>query len=268
MSIKIGEKIKSLRKQKNISQEILANYLGISFQAVSKWENETAIPDVTLIPAIASFFGVSTDELFDFNLLEINKNVDNICTEAYRFRSSNPKMSEKILRNGLKKYPGNDILLNNLLYTMRSPERSDEVINLCKALIESTKYDDVKYDALRILAETYKSAGEYALAKTSIERIPEIYFTKLQLDALLLDGEDMYESAVKQKYISAEMLVEMLLRLADYYSQKSDNKKSKIQLLIAKKIIEAFKDDFTTKYTKQFYENSSDTLENINKQIL
>ena len=71
--IKLGEKIKSLRKQKNISQEVFANYLGVSFQAVSKWENETTMPDVTMIPAIASFFGVSTDELFDFNLYEIEK---------------------------------------------------------------------------------------------------------------------------------------------------------------------------------------------------
>ena len=66
--IKIGTKIKTLRKQKNISQEVFANYLGVSFQAVSKWENGTTMPDVTMFPAIASFFGVSTDELFDFVL--------------------------------------------------------------------------------------------------------------------------------------------------------------------------------------------------------
>ena len=41
--IKLGEKIKSLRKQKNISQEVLANYLGVSFQAVSKWENDSTM---------------------------------------------------------------------------------------------------------------------------------------------------------------------------------------------------------------------------------
>ena len=71
--IRLGEKIKSLRKQKNISQEVFANYLGVSFQAVSKWENGNTMPDVTMIPAIASFFGVSTDELFDFNLFEMEK---------------------------------------------------------------------------------------------------------------------------------------------------------------------------------------------------
>ena len=84
--MKLGEKIKFLRKQKNISQEVFANYLGVSFQAVSKWENGNTMPDVTLIPAIASFFGVSTDELFDFNLYEIEKQVTAICDEAYKYR--------------------------------------------------------------------------------------------------------------------------------------------------------------------------------------
>ncbi|MEG2373271.1 MAG: helix-turn-helix transcriptional regulator, partial [Niameybacter sp.] len=82
MNISLGEKIKALRKQKNISQETLANYLGLSFQAVSKWENALAMPDVTLIPAIASFFGVSIDDLFDFNLYEIEKNINDIVTRS------------------------------------------------------------------------------------------------------------------------------------------------------------------------------------------
>lgn len=42
--IKLGEKNKSLRKQKDISQEVLAGYLGVSFQAVSKWENGNTCP--------------------------------------------------------------------------------------------------------------------------------------------------------------------------------------------------------------------------------
>ena len=134
MNIKIGEKIKHLRKQKNISQEVLAQYLGVSFQSVSKWENETTMPDITLVPAIASFFGVSTDELFDFNLLETEQKVERICKEAYEHRESDPAKSEAILREGLKKFPGNDILLNNLLYSMRSPERAAEVITLCRSV--------------------------------------------------------------------------------------------------------------------------------------
>ena len=95
--IKLGEKIKSLRKQKNISQEVFANYLGVSFQAVSKWENGNTMPDVTMIPAIASFFGVSTDELFDFNLYEIEKNVEAIVDE----HSKNEAIAGIIVTSGI-----------------------------------------------------------------------------------------------------------------------------------------------------------------------
>ena len=61
--LKIGDKIKSLRKAQDITQEKLAAYLNISYQAISKWENGTALPDITLVPKIANFFGVSADEL-------------------------------------------------------------------------------------------------------------------------------------------------------------------------------------------------------------
>lgn len=73
MNLNIGNKIRRLRKSKNLSQEALARLLGVSFQAVSKWETGTALPDVTLIPAIASLFDVSTDELFEYNRVEAEK---------------------------------------------------------------------------------------------------------------------------------------------------------------------------------------------------
>lgn len=85
MELKLGEKIKSLRKEKNISQEVLAQYLGVTFQAVSKWENGAALPDLTLIPAIALFFGVSTDQLCDINLMEVEKQVLRIRDEAVKY---------------------------------------------------------------------------------------------------------------------------------------------------------------------------------------
>jgi len=64
MDIKICQTIKKLRLSNNISQDTLANALGISAQAVSKWENLKALPDITLLPDIADFFKVSIDTLF------------------------------------------------------------------------------------------------------------------------------------------------------------------------------------------------------------
>lgn len=269
MNMKLGEKIRTLRKARNLSQETLAQYLGISFQSISKWENNTSMPDVTLIPAIASFFEVSTDELFDFNTHEIEQRVDKICFEACQYRHSDPAKSEKILREGLKQYPGNDILLNNLLYTMRAPERNQETVELCKALIEGTKRDDVRFDALRILAETYRSMGEYSLCKETIRRIPEIYFTKLQLDALLLDGEDMYESACEQKHLSAEMLLDMILRLADYYEAHKEPERVHKELLLAKQIAQAMNEDLSTPFHEKTFQEyyGNQVLEIVNNRL-
>lgn len=242
--IKLGEKIKSLRKQKNISQEVFAGYLGVSFQAVSKWENGNTMPDVTMIPAIASFFGVSTDELFDFNLYEVEKQVEKICREAYRFRFTDAAKSEKILRDGLQRFPGNDIILNNLLYTLDYQTRADEVMNLCKTLIESTKDDSVKYDACRILATCYKENGQDDLVKPTLEIIPEIYFSKLELMASLLDGEDSYEAAQKHKNISAEDLIDMLLIAGKHLRKIGEEDKAVSQFKIAQKVMDAFQEDF------------------------
>ena len=64
----IGKKIKQLRFQYNYTQEQLAEKLGISSQAVSKWENNAAMPDITLLPALAETFGITIDELFDLTV--------------------------------------------------------------------------------------------------------------------------------------------------------------------------------------------------------
>lgn len=267
--IQLGEKIKSLRKQKNISQEVFANYLGVSFQAVSKWENNYTMPDVAMIPAIASFFGVSTDELFGFNQFEIEKQVDEICDEAYRYRFTDAARSERILRDGLQRFPGNDILLNNLLYTLDAQTRSEEVISLCKTLIESTKDDSVKYDACRILAECYKQNGMNDLIRPTLEKIPEIYFTKLELMALLLNGDDRYEAAQKQKNISAEDLINMLIVTGKHLKENGETEKAASQFRIAQKVIDAFADDFVESrwFQSTVFEYTSEQRKEIEKLL-
>lgn len=67
MEMKLGSTIKRLRIEQGITQEGLAEYMGVSFQAVSKWETNTTMPDITLLPKLAVFFGVSIDALFSIN---------------------------------------------------------------------------------------------------------------------------------------------------------------------------------------------------------
>ena len=66
----IGKNIKQLRRQKHYTQAQVAENLGISYHAVSKWENDISAPDIALLPAIAEMFGVTIDALFSDNVID------------------------------------------------------------------------------------------------------------------------------------------------------------------------------------------------------
>lgn len=63
MDMTIGKRIALLRRQKGLKQEDLANAMGVSPQAVSKWENDQTCPDISALPKLAQLLGVTTDEL-------------------------------------------------------------------------------------------------------------------------------------------------------------------------------------------------------------
>lgn len=73
----IGHKIKQLRSKASLTQEQLADRLGLSAQAVSKWENAVTMPDITLLPEIAEVFGISLDELFDLTVDQKLRRIEN-----------------------------------------------------------------------------------------------------------------------------------------------------------------------------------------------
>ena len=66
----IGNNIKQLRQQKNLTQDQVAEKLGVSYQAVSKWENNANTPDIALLPRIADLFGVTIDALFSDSIAD------------------------------------------------------------------------------------------------------------------------------------------------------------------------------------------------------
>ena len=81
----LGNKIRELRRQRNLTQEQLAASLNISAQAVSKWEMGASYPDVAMLPTLATFFKVSLDELFDFDVRNIDKDIEEIRIEFNKY---------------------------------------------------------------------------------------------------------------------------------------------------------------------------------------
>lgn len=78
----LGKQIKSLRLKRSITQEQLAQKLGVTSQAVCKWEKDNSMPDIALLPEISALFGVTIDELFGLNEAIHFQRIDNmLCNE-------------------------------------------------------------------------------------------------------------------------------------------------------------------------------------------
>ena len=60
----IGNQIKAFRLKKSVTQEAMAEHFGITAQAISKWECGTSVPDISLLPELSAYFGVTIDALF------------------------------------------------------------------------------------------------------------------------------------------------------------------------------------------------------------
>lgn len=96
-NIKIGEQIGFLRRQKNMTQENLANAIGVTNQAVSKWESGQCCPDIQFLPEIASLFEVSIDELMGYRS---SYTLENIYLEIKSLFQSLPE--EKVFDNAFR----------------------------------------------------------------------------------------------------------------------------------------------------------------------
>ena len=266
MDILIGKRIKELRKERHMTQEQLAELVGISFQAVSKWENGIALPDITLVPRLAQIFGVTTDELFAYNQNEIRDEIEQCVAEARKYIESDHKTGRKILEDALKKYPENDVLLNNLLYFMNYSVDPDETIHIANKLIDRTTDYSIRYDALRFLAYAYHAKGDTKSAVAALEQIPEIYFTKSSEMAFVLTGGPMYEAAEKQKWLSFEILMQMMSKIAEYHEGEGEKEKAVAELKSAIALISALKDeDKVNELYLNYVEYFKRRIENLKK---
>ena len=102
MNLEIGKTIKKYRNDKSITQEELADYLNISYQAVSKWENGAAMPDISLLPKLAIFFGVKIDDLFSIADSDTFERIDYMLGHEHTISDENFIYASRFLDERLK----------------------------------------------------------------------------------------------------------------------------------------------------------------------
>ena len=145
--ITLGSNIKKYRKDRKITQEQLAEVLGVSDQAVSRWENCTTYPDIELLPTIAHYFGVTMDELMGMEAYKDESDIAEILKKREELRNRGEVVkSYEMLRKAVKRYPKNYELLSALVADLCFANVYNEEIRL-NNLHEAERLID------RILAE-------------------------------------------------------------------------------------------------------------------
>jgi len=137
--IKLNEIIKKYRLQKGMTQSQFATVFNVSEQAVSRWENGNTYPDITLLPAMADYFGITLDELMGMESYKNEREIEKIL-EQVKENERKGLISEnvKILLEAAKKYPTNYIILNYLVGQLNFEYCEDEAKRKtnCEKVIE------------------------------------------------------------------------------------------------------------------------------------
>ena len=105
--MEIGNQIKSLRLRRGITQEEMAQHLGVTPQAVSKWERGVATPDIALLPNISAYFGVSIDELFALSDETRMERIQNMLWDVRYLNPADVTASREFLLDKAKREPEN-----------------------------------------------------------------------------------------------------------------------------------------------------------------
>lgn len=244
--LKLGENLKKYRINRELTQEQLADVLGVSAQAVSRWENGTTYPDITLLPTIASYFDISIDEIIGFDTTRKEERIKAILKENRIFHSNGEtRKSIELLRQSLTEFPNESRLLYCLAQSLYSLHfQSGEMFpdehkrNAAAEAIELLKkalhYADEKFDeggcCRQLLVFNYLAIGEHEKAKEAALKAPFLPSCREMLLPQTLQGHEAMEEYQKNILYFMMGLYHNIsdLRLCGEYS---DEQKIEISLM-------------------------------------
>jgi transcriptional regulator with XRE-family HTH domain len=155
MIMNLGVRLKALRKGKDMTQDEVAECLGVSYQAVSRWERGEGYPDISLLPLIAGFFSTTTDELLGVNQEKTRETINRYLTDAAEnYNKKDTANGMVILRKALSEFPNsNEIMLalvkmlylhSQLITTNQDITLNDEITRLCERILAYSLNDNIR----------------------------------------------------------------------------------------------------------------------------
>ncbi len=254
MELMIGEKVKKLRRNKDLTQEELAAHIGISYQAISKWERGDGYPDITMLPTLANYFGVSVDELIGMEEISSAQRLDDINQKWQENRAlGKHKENVELMRSALKIYPNHALLLTQLSASLERLDGTEkekkeylkESILLHEQILRYCDDSEIRGAALFNISDAYYRYGDYEKAVEYAAKLPNLYKTRETALVRILN-----DNAEKNKV--AKSAIEPLAWLLSYHltalsETESDNSYKEKMIKILDILFEGNESDFVAK---------------------
>lgn len=242
MQLNLGAKIRELRHRDGRTQEMLADALGVTSQAVSRWESGGSYPDMELMPSIANYFGVTIDELFGYNN-ERSKKIDEIICKINTMNAQNNGVDINIdeclalAREAMIEFPANEkvmLCLASVLYNAgyvrygeyhypnaegydcydtelhRTYNEWQEAINIYEKLLVILDDGEMRDKAVLDLMQLYLNIGETGKAMTVVKNAPRMDCSREFLKLKACDGRSRLNALSETILILLDKCVDLM----------------------------------------------------------
>ncbi len=241
MNITIGENIKKLRNQKGVTQERLAESIGVTPQAISRWESESGYPAIEYLPDIASFFGISVDELLGIKLSEREARRESIYATIEHIEDCgyNPSAID-LLREAHAEFPSDMKISLSLAMALCSEMFEDnpnmaslrEAEKMLRDLIRQSDDYDFRFKCIKNLAVLYKEVwkDEQGYAEL-VKMLPSIWSCREMFITDLFNGANQDKDEIQDCLVTLSRC--MTNNLRDYVAYVLPNEEDKWDTKIA-----------------------------------
>lgn len=246
--LKLGENIRKLRREKELTQEELADIFSVSPQAISRWEKGTTYPDITMLPTIAGYFDVTLDDLMGMEEIKDRSRLDEVLKKHHE-NSVNGLVEENIalMREELKNFPNDYELMRYLANDLFLCEETangqeisveehranvQEAIEISERILAGCSDSYIRNDITHTICYCYEYMGENEKAIEYAEKLPDAWGSSTSLLNRLYKGEKKKLQLQWTVVVCSEMIHYALQALADLnYEDESISTAERIKIL-------------------------------------